>query len=375
MAAPGKKDYYEILGVSRGASADEIKKAYRALTRKYHPDANPGDKEAEAKYKEINEANEVLSDPKKRAQYDQFGYVGDVPPDGGFGGPGGFGGFGGQTFTQEDLGDLFGDLFGGGFGGSRRRSANPNAPRRGDDLEASVRISLEEAYKGTKRKLEIPRMDTCSHCGGTGAEPGSKVEVCPACHGSGQVRQVVNTPFGQMQQVVTCAKCGGKGKTVDRVCTVCRGAGRVRKTQSVEVKIPAGVDNGTRLRVSSKGEAGINGGPAGDLFILTEVMPDARFTRKGDDLNTTIEISYPQAALGCEVKVDTFDGVEKLDIPAGTQAGSKLRIKGRGMPRLRGKGNGDMNILVRVKVPKTLTAKERELLMQLAKETGQQVKS
>ena len=171
-------------------------------------------------------------------------------------------------------------------------------------------------------------MDTCSHCGGTGAEPGSKVEVCPACHGSGQVRQVVNTPFGQMQQVVTCAQCGGKGKTVDRVCTVCRGAGRVRKTQSVEVKIPAGVDNGTRLRVSSKGEAGINGGPAGDLFILTEVMPDARFTRKGDDLNTTIEISYPQAALGCEVKVDTFDGVEKLDIPAGTQAGSKLRIKG-----------------------------------------------
>ena len=256
-----------------------------------------------------------------------------------------------------------------------RTLASRSSPRRGDDLEASVRITLEEAYKGTKRKLEIPRMDTCSHCGGTGAEPGSKVEVCPACHGSGQVRQVVNTPFGQMQQVVTCAQCGGKGKTVDRVCTVCRGAGRVRKTQSVEVKIPAGVDNGTRLRVSSKGEAGINGGPAGDLFILTEVMPDAWFTRKGDDLTTTIEISYPQAALGCEVKVDTFDGVEKLDIPAGTQAGSKLRIKGRGMPRLRGKGNGDMNILVRVKVPKTLTAKERELLTQLAKETGQQVKS
>lgn len=376
MAAPGKKDYYEILGVGRGASADEIKKAYRTLTRKYHPDANPGNAEAEAKYKEINEANEVLSDPKKRAQYDQFGYVGDMPP-GGFGGAGGFGGFGGQgqTFTQEDLGDIFGDLFGaGGFGGGRgRRAANPNAPRRGADLEATVKITLEEAYRGLKRKLEIPRLDTCKHCGGSGAEPGSKVETCPTCHGTGQMHEVVNTPFGQMQQTVTCTTCHGKGKIVDRVCTECRGKGRVKRVQNVEVKIPAGVDTGTRLRVSSKGEAGVNGGPAGDLFILTEVMPDSWFTRKGDDLNTTVEISFPQAALGSEVKVETFDGMEKLDIPAGTQAGSKLRIRGRGMPRLKGKGSGDMNILVKVKVPKSLTAKERELLKELAKEGGQQV--
>ncbi|WP_455965740.1 molecular chaperone DnaJ, partial [Cloacibacillus porcorum] len=332
MAAPGKKDYYEILGVSRGASADEIKKAYRSLTRKYHPDANPGNAEAEAKYKEINEANEVLSDPKKKAQYDQFGYVGDMPP-GGFGGEGGFGGFGGQgqTFSQEDLGDIFGDLFGaGGFGGGRRRASNPNAPRRGADLEATVKITLEEAYRGLKRKLEIPRLDTCKHCGGSGAEPGSKVEACPTCHGTGQMHEVVNTPFGQMQQTVTCTTCHGKGKIVDKVCTECRGKGRVKRIQNVEVKIPAGVDTGTRLRVSSKGEAGINGGPAGDLFILTEVMPDSRFTRKGDDLNTTVEISFPQAALGSEVKVETFDGMEKLDIPAGTQAGSKLRIRGRG---------------------------------------------
>ncbi|MCR5336863.1 MAG: molecular chaperone DnaJ [Synergistes sp.] len=362
MAAPGKKDYYEILGVGREASADEIKKAYRTLTRKYHPDANPGNKEAEAKYKEINEAHEVLSDPQKRAQYDQFGYVGDVPPDG-------FGGFGGQTFTQEDIGDLFGDLF-GGFGGSRRRSANPNAPRRGADLEAAVRLTLEEAYRGVKRKLEIPRLDTCRHCNGSGAEPGSNVSVCQTCHGSGQVTQVVNTPFGQMRQTAACPTCHGKGKTVDKVCTECHGQGRVKRTASVEVKIPAGVDNGTRLRVSSKGEAGINGGPSGDLFILTEVMPDARFTRRGDDLNTTVEISFPQAALGCEIKVGTFDGMEKLEIPAGTQAGSKLRIRGRGMPRLKGKGNGDMNILVKIKVPRTLTAKERELLKELAKEAG-----
>lgn len=187
------------------------------------------------------------------------------------------------------------------------------------------------------------------------------------------MHEVVNTPFGQMQQTVTCTACHGKGKIVDKVCTECRGKGRVKRIQNVEVKIPAGVDTGTRLRVSSKGEAGINGGPAGDLFILTEVMPDSRFTRKGDDLNTTVEISFPQAALGSEIKVDTFDGTEKLDIPAGTQAGSKLRIRGRGMPRLKGKGNGDMNILVKVKVPKNLTAKERELLKELAKEGGQQV--
>ena len=381
MAAPGKKDYYEILGVSRGASADEIKKAYRALTRKYHPDANPGNAEAEAKYKEINEANEVLSDPKKRAQYDQYGFVGDIPPGygeqgGGFGGFSGFGGAQGQTFSQEDLGDIFGDLFGGqggGFGGGRRRSSNPNAPKQGADLEATVTVTLEEAYKGAKRKLEIPRLETCKHCGGTGAEPGSKVETCPHCHGTGQVGEVVNTPFGQMRQNVTCSACGGKGKIIDKSCTECHGKGRVKRIQNVEVKIPAGVDTGTRLRVSSKGESGINGGPAGDLFILTEVLPDARFTRKGDDLNTTVEISFPQAALGCEVKVDTFDGIEKLDIPAGTQAGSKLRIKGRGMPKIKGKGNGDMNILIKVKVPKSLNDKERELLKELAKETGQQV--
>ncbi len=379
MAAPGKKDYYDILGVSRGASADEIKKAYRALTRKYHPDANPGNAEAEAKYKEINEANEVLSDPTKRAQYDQYGFVGDIPP--GYGGQGGgFGGFGGQgqTFTQEDLGDLFGDLFGGqagGFGGGRRRASNPNAPRQGADLEATVTITLEEAYKGTKRKLEIPRLETCRHCDGTGAEPGSKVETCQRCHGSGQVGEVVNTPFGQMRQNVTCAACGGKGKIIDKVCSECRGKGRVKRTQSVEVNIPAGVDRGTRLRVSSKGESGVNGGPAGDLFILTEVLTDERFTRKGDDLNTVVEITFPQAALGCEIKVDTFDGIEQLDIPAGTQAGSKLRIKGRGMPKIKGRGNGDMNILVKIKVPKTLTEKERDLLLKLAKEGGQQVKA
>ena len=367
MAAPGKKDYYDILGVGRGASADEIKKAYRKLTRKYHPDANPGDAEAEAKYKEINEANEVLSDPQKRAQYDQFGYVGDMPPGGGdFGGFGGFGG--------ADIGDLFGDLFGGGFGGSRR-SSNPNGPKRGSDLEYTMQISLEDAFRGVTKKIEIPRLETCPHCGGNGAEPGSKVETCPTCGGRGQVQQVINTPFGQMSQMASCPNCKGKGKIISTPCRECKGQGRIRKQHSVEVKIPAGVDTGIRLRVSSQGEAGLNGGPTGDLFILIEVRQDRRCQRKGDDLNTSVDIAYPQAALGCEVKIETFDGSETLDIPAGTQPGSKLRIKGRGMPRLRGGGHGDMNILVRVGVIKSPSSKERELLEALAKEMKVQVKT
>lgn len=369
MAAPGKKDYYEILGVGRGASADEIKKAYRKLTRKYHPDANPGDAEAEKKYKEINEANEVLSDPQKRTQYDQFGYVGDMPPGGDFGG------FGGPGFGGADFGDLFGDLFGSAFGGSGRRSVDPNAPRRGNDLEYTMQISLEDAFRGVTKKIEVPRLETCPHCGGSGAEPGTKVETCPTCGGRGQVQQTVNTPFGQMAQVTVCPTCHGKGKVVKTPCRECKGQGRVRKQHSVDVKIPAGIDTGIRLRVSSQGEAGINGGPSGDLFLLIEVKPDRRFQRKGDDLNTSVDIKYPQAALGCEVKIETFDGFETLDIPAGTQPGSKLRIKGRGMPRLRGKGSGDMNILVKVTISKDPSAKERELLEQIAKEMKVTVKN
>ncbi|MEG1641628.1 MAG: molecular chaperone DnaJ [Synergistaceae bacterium] len=364
MAAPGSKDYYDILGVGRGASADEIKKAYRKLTRKYHPDANPGNTEAEKKYREINEANEVLSDPQKRSQYDQFGYVGDMPPGGG-----GFGGFEGA-----DIGDLFGDLFGSAFGG-RRRNSDPNAPRRGNDLEYTMQITLENAYRGVSQKVEIPRLETCPHCHGDGAEPGTKVETCPTCGGSGKVRHAVNTPFGQMVQEGVCPTCKGKGKKITTPCRECRGQGRVRKMHSVEVKIPAGVDTGIRLRVSSQGEAGINGGPSGDLFILIEVLPDKRFQRRGDDLNTVVEIAYPQAALGCEVKIETFDGSETLDIPAGTQPGSKLRIKGRGMSKIRGNGKGDMNILVKVQVIKSPSSKERELLENLAAEMKVEVKT
>lgn len=362
MAAPGKKDYYEVLGVGRGASADEIKKAYRKLTRQYHPDANKGDSSAEAKYKEINEAYEVLSDPGKRAQYDQYGFVGDIPPGGADYGGG---------FQGMDFGDIFGEFFGGGSG---RRRSDPNSPRRGNDLEYAMSITLEEAYRGVTKKIEIPKLETCGHCGGSGAEPGTSVETCPACGGSGQIQQVVNTPFGQMAQVTTCSACRGAGKVIKTPCKECRGQGRVRRSHSVDVKIPAGVDTGVRLRISSQGEAGLNGGPAGDLFLLLEVKPDWRFQRRGDDLNTTADITYPQAALGCEVKIETFDGTETLQVPAGTQPGSKLRIKGRGMPLLRGSGHGDMNILVRVTVSKNPSAKERELLQALAEEMNVSVK-
>ncbi|MDR3280024.1 MAG: molecular chaperone DnaJ [Synergistaceae bacterium] len=353
MAAPGKKDYYEILGVPKGATADEIKRAYRKLARKHHPDANPGNADAEAKFKEINEANDILSDPQKRAQYDQFGFVGDVPPPGS--------GFGGG-------GDLFGDLFENLFGGGASRGGNPNGPRRGSDLEMSIRITLETAFRGVSREVEIPREENCPHCDGTGAEPGSNVTTCSACGGRGQVERAANTPFGRMVQVVPCAACGGKGNIIEKPCKDCRGSKRVRRSRKLDVKIPPGVDTGTRLRISGEGEAGRNGGPQGDLFILLEVTPDSRFQRDGADLHVRVDIEIPQAVLGASVSIPTFDGMEKLDVPAGTQPGSVLRIKNRGMPRLRGSGNGDMHIHVRVNVPKNLSSKGKQLMAELASE-------
>jgi len=361
VAAPGKRDYYEILGVPKGATADEIKKAYRKLARKYHPDANPGNAEAEAKFKEINEANDVLSDADKRARYDQFGFAGDAPPPG----TGGFGGdFFGGGFSG---GDLFGDLFENLFGGSSR-GGNPDAPRKGSDLEMSMRVTLETAFRGASREIEIPREENCPHCDGSGAEPGSKVTACTACGGKGQVERAANTPFGRVVQVVPCTACGGRGKIIENPCTKCKGSKRIRKSRKLDIKIPPGVDIGTRLRISGEGEAGRNGGPPGDLFILLEVTPDSRFQRDGADLHVRIDVEIPQAALGASVSVPTFDGNEKLDVPAGTQPGSVLRIKNRGMPRLGGGGKGDMHIHVRVNVPKNLSAKGKQLMSELASE-------
>jgi molecular chaperone DnaJ len=362
VAAPGKKDYYEILGVPRNASPDDIKKAYRKLARKYHPDANPGNDDAEKKFKEINEAHDALGDPQKRSQYDQFGFVGDVPPSGagGYGGRDPFGGMGGDIF-----GDIFGSFFGGGGGRSR---ANPNAPRRGADLEMSMRITLETAYKGAGREVEVPREESCPHCSGSGAEPGTSVDVCPSCGGTGQVERATSTPFGQMVQVVPCVQCKGTGRIIATPCKECRGQGRVRRGRKLDVKIPPGVDTGTRLRIGGEGEGGRNGGPPGDLYIMLEVSSDSRFQREGPDLHAKVDIAIPQAALGTTVSIPTFDGVEKLDIPAGTQPGSVLRIKNRGMPKLRGTGRGDLHIHVRVNVPKNLSDRAKGLLAELAVE-------
>ncbi|MDR1579889.1 MAG: molecular chaperone DnaJ [Synergistaceae bacterium] len=361
MAAPDKKDYYEVLGVSREATANDIKRAYRKLTRKYHPDANPGNADAERKFKEINEANDVLSDPQKRAQYDQFGFVGDAPPGGGYGDP-----FAGGGFNFG--GDLFGDIFENFFGGAGARGGNSNGPRRGSDLEMTMRVTMETAYRGASREVEVPREENCPHCDGSGAEPGSKITTCSACGGSGKVERAANTPFGRMVQVVPCTACGGRGKKIEMPCKECGGAKRVKRSRKIDVKIPSGVDTGTRLRISGEGEAGRNGGPAGDLFIHIEVTSDSRFQRDGADLHVRADIEVPQAALGTTVSISTFDGTEKLDVPPGTQPGSVLRIKNRGMPKLRGSGNGDLHVHVRVNIPKNLSARGKQLMAELAAE-------
>ncbi len=367
----GKRDYYEILGVAREASADEIKKAYRKLARKHHPDARPDDKDAEARFKEINEAYETLSDPQKRAQYDQFGHAGPAAgnPFEGFGGFGGTGGFGDASTFGDLFGDIFEQVFTGGRAGAGGRSrVDPNAPRRGADVEMVMNITLEDAYRGGAREVEVPHTEACARCGGNGAEPGTNVETCPMCGGRGQVEQAVRTPFGQFVQLGTCPQCHGRGKTIPTPCKDCKGQGSVRKRHKIEVKIPPGIDTGTRLRIAGEGDAGANGGPGGDLYLLIQVQPHSRFQREGSDLHMHVDVAFPQAALGAEIKIPTFDGEETLEIPAGTQPGSVLRIRSRGMPRLRGSGKGNLHIHIRVQVPKGLSDREKALMEALAQE-------
>ena len=359
-----KRDYYEVLGVNKDATADEIKKAYRKVTKANHPDLHPGDKACEERFKEANEAYEVLSDAEKRKKYDQFGHAA-FDPNAGFGG-GGFGGFGGFG----DFGDIFGDLgdiF--GFGGGAR--SNPNAPRKGETLRATVNISFEEAAFGCEKEATVVRIENCAECKGTGCAPGTTAEICPDCKGTGTVRTTQRTPFGMAQSTGPCRKCRGTGKIIHQPCKTCRGLGKVRRQTKLKVKIPAGIDDGQTISRPGKGNDGINGGPRGDVLVSVIVRPHARFERDGTSVLLEQDISFAQATLGAEIEVPTLDGKVKLTIPEGTQPGAVFRLRGKGIPYLRGSGRGDQFISVNIAVPRNLNSSQKELLRQYAASMGE----
>lgn len=362
-----KRDFYEVLGVKKGVSEDELKKAYRKLAKENHPDLHPGDKECEARFKEINEAYEVLSDPDKRAKYDQFGHAAFDPSQGfGGGGFGGFEGFGG-------FGDIFSDIFGGGFGFGGGGGRNPNAPRKGDNLRATVNIKFEEAAFGVKKDVFVSKIEQCPDCKGTGCAEGTTAEVCPDCKGTGTVMSTKRTPFGMVQSSEQCPKCKGRGKIIHSPCKTCRGMGSVRRQHKVSVSIPAGIDDGQTISLKGQGNAGLNGGPAGDLLITVLVQPHARFERDGASILLDQEISFAQAALGAEVEVPTLDGKVKLNIPEGTQSGTTFRLKGKGVPFLRNGGRGDQFVTVNVAVPRGMTSTQKDALRQYAETMGETV--
>ena len=361
-----KRDYYEVLGIGKNATDAEIKSAYRKLAKKYHPDLNPGDKEAEEKFKEVNEANDVLSDPQKRQRYDQFGFAG-VDPNYAAANGGGAGGFGGG-FGGVDLGDIFGDIFGGGFGGgfsgfgggSSTRTAN--APRKGHDIQASVILTFEEAAHGCSKKITINRQDTCPDCGGTGAAKGTSPETCPDCGGRGYVVTQQRTPFGVMQSQQPCSHCGGRGTIIRNPCKTCRGTGKTAARKSLEINIPAGIDDDQNIALRGQGDAGSNGGPAGDVIVHVTVKADPMFERDGYDVTIHVPITFSQAVLGDDVEVPTVDGRIVQHIPEGTPSGTKFRLRGQGIQYLNGRGRGDQYVIVDVEIPKKVTRAQREAL-------------
>lgn len=358
-----KRDYYEVLGLKKGASDDEIKKAFRKMAMKYHPDKNPGDKEAEEKFKEINEAYSVLSDPDKKSKYDRFGFAG-VDPNAGFGGgAGGFGGFGGAG-GFEDIFDMFGGMFGGGFGGQQRRN---NGPKKGRDLQKAITITFEEAAFGCKKELEINKYVACPTCKGEGTKPGTSKKTCPKCGGSGQISQMQRTPFGQFQSVTQCDQCGGTGQINETPCEDCKGTGKVRKTVKISVDIPGGVDNESVIPIRGQGEPGVNGGPNGDLYIVISVKPHKMFKRNGSDLYLEIPISFDQAALGAEIVVPTLEGKVSYKVPAGTQPGTTFRLKGKGVRNPRNDRMGDLYVKVNLEVPTKLNHKQKKAIEEMGK--------
>ncbi len=359
-------DYYQILGVSRDADKEELKRAYRRLARKYHPDVNkePG---AEEKFKEINRAYEVLSEPETRARYDRFGEAG-------------VGGAGASGFDYGDMGgfaDIFETIFsgfGGGGMGTGTQSRRRQGPARGDDLRLDLKLDFREAVFGGEKQIRIPHLESCNTCNGTGAKPGTGVSTCGTCSGSGQVRRATRTPFGSFAQVSVCPTCNGKGQVIEEKCSTCHGAGRMQETKKLKITIPPGVDNGTRLRVSGEGDAGVRGGSPGDLYVYLFVEADNEFTREGINIKSEISVSYLQAILGCNLEVNTVDGKEGISIPPGTQPGTILTLENKGVPKL---GNpvsrGDHLITVKVKIPTRVGSEERELLEKLAKIRGENV--
>ena len=368
--AEQKRDYYEVLGVSRSASEDEIKKAYRKLAKKYHPDLNPGNAEAEQKFKEVNEAYEVLSDSNKKARYDQFGFAG-VDPNYGAGAAGGAGGgFGGFTdFDFGDLGDIFGSFFGGGFGGNGRSSRS--GPQRGESIRVGVTVSFEEAAFGCEKEVTVDRVDQCPTCKGSGCEPGTTPEVCTQCGGSGQVQQRRQTPMGVFATTTTCPKCGGRGKIIHSPCKDCGGTGQQRKRRTIQVNIPAGIDNGQTISLRGQGSAGRNGGPAGDLLITVTVRPHPLFRREGNDVLCEAPITFTQAVLGGEMEIPTIDGKVKYDIPEGTQTGTTFRLRGKGIPNLNGRGRGDQYVTVYIETPRNLSREQKEALKKFSQSLGE----
>lgn len=366
-----KRDYYEVLGVSKTATDDELKKAYRKLAKQYHPDLHPGDKEAEAKFKEINEAYEILSDADKRAKYDQYGFAA-FDPNSGYGGfDGGFGGF-------DDLGDILGSIFGGGFGGfgggfgggGQRRN---NGPRKGENVRVNLTLDFEEAVFGCKKEIPVNMVETCPDCKGTGCAEGTHPETCPDCGGRGTVVRTQRTAMGMMQSTSQCPRCNGRGQVIHTPCPTCKGNGRIRKKKTVSVTIPAGIDNGQTVSLRGLGNEGVNGGAPGDLLVTVTVRAHALFERDGSSILLDLPISYAQAVLGAEVTVPTLTGKVKLTIPEGTDTGTTFRLKGKGVPFLRGNGSGDQFVTVNIETPKKLNDTQKEALRKFAESMDEPV--